>query len=68
MNFISIKGQEAPEKPKISHFSWQLAEMTDRHNAIRDSGTTCTDNLRNILRESDPDHSKALARLKKTFA
>jgi len=68
MSFITIKGQKAPEKPRVSHFSWQLAGITDRHNEMRDSEITSTDILHKIHRKYDPDHEKALARLRREYS
>ena len=56
------------KKPAVSRFSWKLAEMTERHNAIRDSGTTSTDVLGKIHRIYDPGHKKSLERLLKSYS
>jgi hypothetical protein len=69
--FRVISGLEdllaAAEEEREKTFSWNLAAMTDRHNAMRDSGTTCTDNLQRIHRQFDPDGSKAVERLLKSY-
>jgi hypothetical protein len=64
--------------PRPSGFSWAVADITERHGGTTGIGRSivprnpdeerCTEVLRKIHELYDPDHKKALARLKKTFA
>ncbi|KKQ51750.1 MAG: hypothetical protein US70_C0013G0001 [Parcubacteria group bacterium GW2011_GWD2_38_11] len=53
------------EKSKVSHFSWTLAAMTDRHRALK--GVDVVGRLAAIHRKYDPDGHRAMARLLKSY-
>lgn len=68
MSYISIKGKESFNPSAGRTFSWQLAEISDRHNEMQDGEVTSTDILHKIHCKYDPGHKKALARLRREWS
>lgn len=56
---------KVPEKSRVRHFSWALADITDRHKALE--GVDVIKRLAAIHRKYDPDGHRAMARLLKSF-